>query len=138
MTFYKTCDQITETCDYRFSLPEYGKSTTDPSYFEPQASRIANMRNSASSASEGVYDFEDDPASSDIDRYHVPVGRKPGITFEEVFAMQEQNIQRIKANNKKISDERAAKEAAEQTMIDLANKVKNSDDLTVSNTVVEK
>lgn len=138
MIFYKSTDQITDVCDYVFSLPEYGPSTTDPSYYEPQSTRIANMRRSASSVSEGVYDFSDDPHSADIDRYHVPVGRKPGITFEEVFAMQERNIQRIKANNKKVSDEKAAKEAAEQTIIDLANKAKNSDDLTVSNTVVEK
>lgn len=124
MTFYKTTDQITETCDYKFDLPEFGESTTDPSYYEPQSTRIANMRKSASSASDGVYDFYDDPSSADLDEYHTLVGRKPGITFEEVSAMNEINNFRINANNKAFEESekrsKKSKEDAIQSAKDLA------------------
>lgn len=37
--------------------PEYGPSTTDPTFYEPTATRIANMKKS-SSAMKGIFDFE--------------------------------------------------------------------------------
>ena len=40
----------------KFTLPKYGPSTTDPTYYEPQGTRIANMRKSAQSL-ESLYDF---------------------------------------------------------------------------------
>lgn len=37
--------------------PKYGKSTTDPTYYEPAATRIANMKKSAGMQLEGIYDY---------------------------------------------------------------------------------
>lgn len=37
--------------------PKYGKSTTDPTYYEPAATRIANMKKSAGMKLEGIYDY---------------------------------------------------------------------------------
>lgn len=44
--------------DYNFKLPEFGESTTDPTYYEPTATRIANMRKTATGFI-GLYDYED-------------------------------------------------------------------------------
>lgn len=55
---YKGCNQIPGTTkqDEPFELPKYGPSTTDPTYYEPTATRIANMKRSAG-AFQGLYDF---------------------------------------------------------------------------------
>lgn len=54
---YAGCNQIPGTCDnVPFELPKYGPSTTDPTYYEPTATRIANMKRSAG-AFQGLYDF---------------------------------------------------------------------------------
>lgn len=37
--------------------PKYGLSTTDPTFYEPTASRIANMKKSAS-AMQGIFDYK--------------------------------------------------------------------------------
>ena len=47
-------------CDYKFKLPFFGESKTDQSFYEPNASRISNMKKSASGLSTGVYDFDQD------------------------------------------------------------------------------
>ena len=50
--------QISERIEgYKFTMPVYGPSTTDPTYFEPTATRIANMRKSATGL-KGIFDFE--------------------------------------------------------------------------------
>ena len=55
--YYSGSNQIPgETSDYKFELPKYGPSTTDPTFYEPTATRIANMMRSASSL-QGIYDF---------------------------------------------------------------------------------
>ena len=54
---YAGSNQIPGTCaDVPFELPKYGPSTTDPTYYEPTATRIANMKRSAG-AFQGLYDF---------------------------------------------------------------------------------
>lgn len=56
-TFSNT-DQISVRCKpIKFNLPKFGKSTTDPTYFEPSATRIANMKKASSMKLEGIYDF---------------------------------------------------------------------------------
>lgn len=74
---------------YKFELPKFGESTTDPTYYEPTATRIANMRRSAGSFV-GLYDF-DGPVSDSVtglkqlDNAQVDVRyAKHGMTKEEI------------------------------------------------------
>lgn len=99
MIFYKNTEQISEKIDYEFKLPKYGKSTTDPTFYEPSATRIANMRKSAA-AGKSLYDFdgsdlpkiknkktgqlEPDWSKQDISKSRIVPGRKPGMTREEI------------------------------------------------------
>lgn len=98
MKHYKNTEQITSTIKYQFSLPKYGKSTTDPTYYEPSATRIANMRKSAQ-AGKSLYDFDGsglptkkdkkgndvtDWEKQDISKARITPGRKPGLTREEI------------------------------------------------------
>lgn len=56
-TFSNT-DQISERCEpIKFELPKFGNSTTDPTYYEPSATRIANMKKASGMKLEGIYDF---------------------------------------------------------------------------------
>lgn len=55
---YTTSDQISESYEgYKHKYPKYGKSTTDPTYYEPAATRIANMKKAAGLKLEGLYDY---------------------------------------------------------------------------------
>lgn len=118
-----------EEVSYKYKGPIYGPSNTDPSYYEPQATRIANMYRSASAASNGVYDFDDGSKAPDINDCVVPVGRKPGLTFEEVSQMQTINERNIKAQAKQAeqelndSDELSKKNIKEA--VAMANAIKN-------------
>ena len=128
MTHYKTTEQITETCEYKFQLPKYPKSTTDPTFYEPAATRIANMRKSASSG-KSLYDFEYDPnklekmSDKEKEKFFMDIhektritpGRKPGLTQEEisqnlhnaeseVMNMTEDKKAEIEAKKKNIQD----------------------------------
>ena len=100
-----------EEIDYKYSAPKYGASNTDISYYEPNSTRIANMYRSASSAGTGVYDF-DDGKERKIEDCVVPIGRKPGMTFEEISQIQTNNRERIKSQADKI--ESADLDAQEQ------------------------
>lgn len=42
--------------------PKYPKTTTDQTYYEPAATRIANMRKASGIKLEGIYDFYGDDA----------------------------------------------------------------------------
>lgn len=99
--FYKNTEQISEITVYKFVLPKYGKSTTDPTYYEPQATRIANMRKSASN-SVALYDFEGEniKLADNINDVHLMFGRKPGMTLEEVAQFAEQNKNSISKQSK--------------------------------------
>ena len=56
-TFSNT-DQVSTRCKpIKFELPKFGKSTTDPTYYEPSATRIANMKKASGTQLEGIYDF---------------------------------------------------------------------------------
>ena len=57
MIYFKNTEQISELTTYKHENPTYGKSTTDPTYYEPAATRIANMKKSAGVQLEGIYDF---------------------------------------------------------------------------------
>lgn len=47
-------------------FPKYGKSTTDPTYYEPAANRIANMKKASGFQLEGIYDFY---SKEDVDKF---------------------------------------------------------------------
>lgn len=54
---YKGSNQIPGEVDFvPHVYPKYGPSTTDPTFYEPTATRIANMKKS-SSAMRGIFDF---------------------------------------------------------------------------------
>ena len=56
--FYISPNQISESYEGSpHKYPKYGKSTTDPTYYEPAATRIANMRKASGMKLEGIYDF---------------------------------------------------------------------------------
>ena len=57
---YKSLGQLSESYETEpHVFPKYGKSTTDPTYYEPTASRIANMKKSSGAQMQGIYDFYD-------------------------------------------------------------------------------
>ena len=64
---YKDTEQITTKAVYKFVQPKYDKSTTDPTYYEPAATRIANMRRAAGIQYEGIYDFYE---KSDVEKFN--------------------------------------------------------------------
>lgn len=117
------------SCDYKFVPPIYGESNTDLSYYEPNASRIANMKKTASGLSTGVYDFEKNPGREIPEGVKVPFGRKQGFTFEEISQIETRNNQSIKkqADN----SEQLKKQLKEQSdknikeAIEIANAIDN-------------
>lgn len=93
-----------EAIDYKYEPPIYGESNTDISYYEPQSTRIANMKRSASGLSTGAYDF-DENSKVKIEDAHVPLGRKPGMTFEEISQIQTRTESSIKSQAKNAEKE---------------------------------
>lgn len=55
---YENTEQISKRVEgKKFTLPKFGKSTTDPTYYEPTGTRIANMKKASGAKLEGIYDF---------------------------------------------------------------------------------
>ena len=55
---YENTEQISKSFEHKPHVyPKYGKSTTDPTYYEPSATRIANMKKASGMKLEGIYDF---------------------------------------------------------------------------------
>lgn len=121
-----------EQTDYKYKAPVYGESNTDVSYYEPNATRIANMYRSASSASKGVYDFNDGK-DRDIKDCVVPIGRAPGMTFEEISQIQTNNNNRIKMQARKIEEaDKDADAIAKKNLreaVAMANAIQNPDSI---------
>ena len=68
MKSYSNNTQFAELIDTKPHVyPKYGKSTTDPTYYEPAATRIANMKKSAGVQLEGIYDFYE---KSDVEKFN--------------------------------------------------------------------
>lgn len=102
--YFSTLKQENNTLiDYKYESPIYGESNTDISYYEPNSSRISNMRKTASGLSTGVYDFDENSKVS-IEDAHSPIGRKPGMTFEEISQIETINNARMKATSDAASD----------------------------------
>lgn len=96
--------------EYEFEPPKYGPSTTDPTFYEPTATRIANMRKSAN-AGKSLYDFEENK-NIDISKVGTMFGRKPGMTLEEVSHVATQNQLRMESQINEYDE--AEKSEAEQ------------------------
>lgn len=120
-----------EPYEYHFKLPEFGPSNTDISYYEPNASRIANMKKTASGLSTGVYDFEQNPGREIKDNFHVPLGRKLGLTFEEVSQLETRNNASIKSQAD--NSEKLKKELKEKSAERVAEAVEMSKAISQSN-----
>ena len=102
--------RVAKEIDYKFELPIFGKSNTDQSYYEPQSSRIANMKKAANAAAIGSYDFPKGK-KIDLEDTAIPIGRKLGILPEEISQLETLNNQSIKNADEK--DKKAAKEKKE-------------------------
>lgn len=129
MPHYVNTEQISKKKDYIFKLPKYGKSTTDPTYYEPAATRIANMYKSAG-AGTALYDFEYDkdkmknwtPEQKEKymlelhDKINITPGRKPGLTLEEISQnMKDTESKLINSIDDKKADKEAYKKQVEET-----------------------
>lgn len=97
-TFYADTNQISKRVKYEFKLPTFGESRTDPTYYEPTATRIANMRKSAS-AGVALYDYEGDYSRSDIAKqtreHYIEPAREIGITREEISQIQNEAARKV-------------------------------------------
>lgn len=70
---YENTEQISKSFDNGVhKYPKYGKSTTDPTYYEPAATRIANMKKASGVKLEGIYDFysKDDVSKFNEDNFN--------------------------------------------------------------------
>lgn len=115
MTHFESIGQVSTLMKYEYKQPKYGKTTTDPTYYEPAATRIANMRKSAQSG-KSLYDFEYDKDKKftpkelldQSDNMRITPGRKPGLTQEEIS----QNLKETQSEVKKMSDDKKAEQEA--------------------------
>lgn len=138
MFYYKDTQQITELDTYKYEPPKYDKSTTDPTYYEPQATRIANMKKSAS-AMQGIFDYSGEEAKKFADKYyaldkienavvdprfnsHLLQEEISQITTEKTFSVKEM-VEDKKSKVKKESDE-VAKAVKVSQAISKANEPK--------------
>lgn len=70
---YENTEQISKSFDAgKHVYPKYSKSTTDPTYYEPSATRIANMKKASGIKLEGIYDFysQDDVSKFNEDNFN--------------------------------------------------------------------
>lgn len=121
MTQYSNSTQFAELVESHTHIyPKYGKSTTDPTYYEPAATRIANMRKASGVQLEGIYDFyqKDDVEkfnAQNFDKSIREVSVDPhfvkGLTREEVSQITSQLAD--KAQNI-VDDKKAENKAAKQ------------------------
>lgn len=134
-SYFSTIHQSNNVkCDYNFEPPIYGPSNTDQSYYEPQSTRIANMRKSASGLSTGAYDFSGEkninPKDIDLRNFSVPVGRALGLTFEEVSQIQTNNANNIISQSKEEEErqksEKASKEQMLKDSVEISQAISNS------------
>lgn len=114
---------ISETVDdIKFELPEYPKSNTDQSYYEPTGTTIANMRKSATPSMSEYYDFKDGKDKTD---FIIPPTRKGGLDVSEIDVIKKETVATI---NKKLSKEvkRATEEAESKALSKVLDEVSSS------------
>ena len=138
---YANTEQITKPKKYVYKQPTYAKSTTDPTFYEPAATRIANMRRAAGVQYEGLYDFYDKDSISKFNESNfeknisdaIPDIRfQKGLTQEEIsqvttnLSHEVENMisKKQKDQEKKISRQKEAMET--QQIIDNSTTQNNS------------
>lgn len=133
LTFYEDTNQISKLSKnpYEFKLPTFGESRTDPTFYEPTATRIANMRKSASSGV-ALYDYEGDFKRSDIEkqtREHVlEPARNIGITREELSQIVNITAKDIDEKIDSTKEEMKDKIAEKQRIKEMAKTVRETVD----------
>lgn len=128
LTFYEDTTQISKLVKkpYKFKLPTFGESRTDPTFYEPTATRIANMRKSASSGV-ALYDYEGDFKRSDVEkqtREHVfEPARNIGITREELSQIVNTTAKSIDKKIDSAKEEQKDKIAEKQRIQEMAKSI---------------
>lgn len=126
MSFYfKNTEQISEI-DVEakpFTLPKFGDSTTDPTYYEPMATAIQNMRNSAEGSGQSLYDFAPGTKAPDVSDTVPMIGRKPGLTIEEVSQINNINNANIQEDIKKDKEEKKNKDKQTKDAVELSQAI---------------
>lgn len=131
LTFYEDTNQISKLTKkpYEFKLPTFGESRTDPTFYEPTATRIANMRKSASSGV-ALYDYEGDFSRSDIAKqtreHFIEPAREIGITREEISQIQNEAASKIDEQLSVAKEERRDRIAEKQRIADMAKIAKTA------------
>lgn len=126
-TCYSDTSQISKLVEAKaFVLPRFGESRTDPSYYEPSASRIANMRKSASSGV-ALYDYEGEFSKSDIKKqtreHFMEPAREIGITREELSQIQNTTVRAINEKVEVAKKDKKAKDSAKADSLELAKEM---------------
>lgn len=124
---YKSTEQISEIEVVKPHVyPKYPKSTTDPTYYEPAATRIANMKKASGAQLEGIYDFYE---KSDVEKFNKdnfgkniqnvmpdPMFQK-GLTREEVSQVTNTMSQKAQDTvDKKKADTQTKKARIDETI----------------------
>lgn len=124
---YKSTEQISEMYEAKpHQYPKYGKSTTDPTYYEPSATRIANMKKASGAQLEGIYDFysKDDVEKFNKDNFDLnirtaqvdPMYQK-GFTREEISQVTNQLAdQAQKAYNDVTEEQKTTKKRIDESI----------------------
>lgn len=133
LTFFEDTNQISKLVkkSYEFKLPTFGESRTDPSFYEPTSSRIANMRKSASSGV-ALYDYEGDFSKDDIQKqtrtHFVEPARKLGVTREELSQIQNMTARKVDEKIEAAEQEVKDKIAEKQRVMSMAKELSQSSD----------
>lgn len=107
--------------DIKFELPEYPKSNTDQSYYEPTGTTIANMRKSATSSLSEYFDFKD---GKDNPSFIIPPTRKGGLDVSEIDVIKKETVEKASKKLKK-EVQRATKEAEQKELSEVINSTVN-------------
>lgn len=126
-TCYADTSQISKLVEAKpFVLPKFGESRTDPTYYEPTATRIANMRKSASSGV-ALYDYEGDFSKSDIKKqtreHFLEPAREIGITREELSQIQNTAVRAVDEKIETAKKDKQSKDSAKAESLQLAKEM---------------
>lgn len=123
---YDSSEQVAKMIELpAHEYPKYGKSTTDPTYYEPAATRIANMKKASGVQLEGIYDFY---TKSDVQKFDkenfdenirnasVDPRYQKGLTREEIS----QTVNQLGEQAQKVYDNKQSETKAKKERIDEA------------------
>ena len=140
---YENTEQISKSFDAgKHIYPKYGKSTTDPTYYEPSATRIANMKKASGVKLEGIYDFysKDDLSKFNEDNFNQNIrDAQVDPHFQNKLLKEEisQITTSLSNEAQDIVDKSKAKEKAKKDRIDESIEVSKAIDLSKENSTEE-